>query len=123
MFQIIFNEISAAEMAAIPKLTQLDLLAEFQLLPEDLDQEKKGAEIRFTPIKRDGKSFYRYRATDDRIYFSKCPEGVVIHRVLHKNTVRDFLFRSKLPMNEDETGTEMSVPWELIKEGQRARKS
>ena len=120
MFQIIFNEISAAEMAAIPKLTQLDLLSQFQLLPEDMD---KLDQAKFTLVKRDGKSFYRYRATDYRIYFGKCPEGIVIHRVLHKNTIRDFLFRSKLPMNEDETGAEMSVPWELIQEGQRARKS
>ena len=37
MFQIIFNELSAAEMAALPKTLQLDLLAEFQILPEDLD--------------------------------------------------------------------------------------
>lgn len=120
MFQIIFNEISAAEMAAIPKLTQLDLLAEFQLLPENLDKLDK---TRFTTVKRDGKTFYRYRATDYRIYFGKCPEGILIHRVLHKNTIRDFLFRSKLPMNEDEAGVETTVPWELIKEGQRARKS
>ena len=120
MFQIIFNEISAGEMTAIPKLTQLDLLAEFQLLPENLD---KLDEARFTTVKRDGKTFYRYRAKDYRIYFGKCPEGIVIHRVLHKNTIRDFLFRSKLPMNEDETGIETTVPWELIQEGQRARKS
>ncbi len=120
MFQIIFNEISAAEMAAIPKLTQLDLLAEFHLLPSDLNKLDKA---RFTTVKRDGKTYHRFRATDYRIYFGKCPEGIVIHRVLHKNTIRDFLFRSKLPMNEDDTGTETTVPWELIQEGQRSRKS
>jgi len=38
MFQIIFNELSAAEMSALPKKMQLDLLAEFQILPEDLDR-------------------------------------------------------------------------------------
>ena len=32
MFQIIFNELSAAEMAALPKTLQLELLAEFQIL-------------------------------------------------------------------------------------------
>ena len=34
---MIFNAISAAEMAALPKELQLDLLSEFHLLPEDLD--------------------------------------------------------------------------------------
>jgi len=38
MFQIIFNELSAAEISALPKRLQLELLAEFQILPEDLDQ-------------------------------------------------------------------------------------
>ena len=48
MLQIVFNEISAAEMAALPKEMQLDLLTEFQFLPEDLDQldmEKFGAVV------------------------------------------------------------------------------
>ena len=35
MFQIVFNEISAAEMAALPTALQLDLLADFEVLPED----------------------------------------------------------------------------------------
>jgi hypothetical protein len=53
MFQIVFNEISAAEMAALPKEMQLDLLAEFQFLPEDLEQ-LDGNE-NFGTIERDGK--------------------------------------------------------------------
>ena len=35
MFQIIFNQLSAAEMSALPKTLQLALLAEFQILPEE----------------------------------------------------------------------------------------
>src|SRR5437773_8101763 len=58
MFQIIFNELSAAEISALPKKLQLDLLAEFQILPEDLDHlESK----RFGLIEREGKKLYRYR--------------------------------------------------------------
>ena len=99
MFQIIFNELSAAEMAALPKTLQLDLLAEFQILPEDLDNLDAS---RFGVIEREGKKLYRYRAKDYRIYFEKSDEGITVHRVLHKNTFRDFLFRSKLPMAEDD---------------------
>src|SRR5438552_8734693 len=32
MFQIIFNELSAAEISALPKKLQLNLLAQFQIL-------------------------------------------------------------------------------------------
>ncbi len=53
MFQIIFNELSAAEMAALPKTLQLDLLAEFQILPEDLDKLDSS---HFGVIEREGKS-------------------------------------------------------------------
>src|ERR1700751_1603264 len=99
MFQIIFNELSAAEMSALPKKLQLDLLAEFQILPEDLDRLDAR---HFGVIEREGKKLYRYRAKDYRIYFEKTTEGITIHRVLHKNTFRDFLFRTKLPTGEDE---------------------
>ena len=53
MFQIIFNELSAAEMAALPKPLQLELLAEFQILPEDLDNLDAS---RFGVIEREGKT-------------------------------------------------------------------
>ena len=98
MFQIIFNELSAAEISALPKKLQLELLAQFQILPEDLDQLDSE---RFGVIEREGKKLYRYRAKDYRIYFAKTDEGIKVHRVLHKNTFRDFLFRSKLPVSED----------------------
>lgn len=121
MFQIVFNEISAAEMAALPKDLQLDLLAEFQVLPEDLenlDEEKFGT------IERDGKKLHRYRAKEYRIYFAKAEEGITVHRVLHKNTIRDFLFRANLPMpSEDEQLGQQRGFWKLIEEGARTRRA
>jgi mRNA-degrading endonuclease RelE of RelBE toxin-antitoxin system len=119
MFQIIFNELSAAEMSALPKTLQLDLLAEFQILPEDMD--RLDAE-RFGVIEREGKKLYRYRAKDYRIYFAKTDEGVTVHRVLHKNTFRDFLFRSKLPMSEDAQLSKTREFWKLIEQGEKTSK-
>jgi mRNA-degrading endonuclease RelE of RelBE toxin-antitoxin system len=119
MYQIVFNEISAAELARIPRELQLELLAEFQFLPDDLDQLDSKA---FGAIEREGKRLYRYRASDYRIYFERSPEGILVHRVLHKNTIRDFLFRSKLPMAEDEQLQEHAGFWKLIEEGEKGRK-
>ena len=120
MFQIVFNEISAAEMAQLPKELQLDLLAEFQILPEDLENLDVD---RFGAIERDGQKLYRYRARDYRIYFARAAEGITVHRVLHKNTVRDFLFRAKLPMPaEDEQLAQHRGFWKLIEDGARSRK-
>jgi mRNA-degrading endonuclease RelE of RelBE toxin-antitoxin system len=119
MYQIVFNEISAAEMARIPKELQLELLAEFQFLPDDLDQLDSKA---FGVIVREGKRLYRYRTKEYRIYFERSPEGILVHRVLHKNTIRDFLFRSQLPMAEDEQLQEHAGFWKLIDEGKKTKK-
>lgn len=119
MLQIVFNEISAAEMAALPKEMQLDLLTEFQFLPEDLDKldmEKFGL------VERGGKRLFRYRAKDYRIYFERREEGITVHRVLHKNTIRDFLFRTKLPMTEDDQLGQQRGFWQLIEEAEQTRK-
>ena len=119
MYQIVFNEISAAEMARIPKELQLELLADFQFLPDDLDQLDSRA---FGAVEREGKKLYRYRAHDYRIYFERSPEGILVHRVLHKNTIRDFLYRSQLPLGEDEQLEEHSGFWKLIEEGEKKGK-
>jgi hypothetical protein len=41
---------------------------------------------------------------------------------LHKNTLRDFLFRSKLPVSEDAQLGETREFWKLIEEGERTPK-
>ena len=121
MFQIIFNELSAAELSALPKVLQLNLLGEFHVLPEDLEQ-LGGSGDKFGRIERGGKKLYRYRASDYRIYFEPCPQGLTVHRILHKNTISDFLFRSKLPMvAEDAQLGQTKAFWKLIDEGANAR--
>jgi mRNA-degrading endonuclease RelE of RelBE toxin-antitoxin system len=120
VFQIIFNELSAAELSVLPKTLQLDLLAEFQIMPEDMDRLDSK---RFGVIEREGKKLYRFRAKDYRIYFEKTDEGITVHRVLHKNTLRDFMFRSKLPISEDAQLGQAKEFWKLIEQGEKTRKA
>jgi len=117
--QIIFNTISAAEMAQLPKPIQLELLTGFKAdlaNLERLDAEKFGV------IKREGKKLRRYRMKDYRVYFERVPEGVTIHRILHRNTLMDFLYRSNLPLAEDEQLGEAKSFWNLIEEGEKAQR-
>jgi hypothetical protein len=120
VFQVIFNKISAAEMAALPKDLQLELLSEFHFLPEDLGSfDMEG----FGHVAREGRTLHRYRAKDYRIYFERHPEGLLIHRVLHKNTIRDFLFRSNLPLDDEDGGLAGTKDfWTLIHEAEESRK-
>jgi mRNA-degrading endonuclease RelE of RelBE toxin-antitoxin system len=119
VLQIVFNEISAAEISALDTLEQLDLLEEFKVSQEDL--ENLSGE-RFGKIERDGLTLYRFRAKDYRFYFEVKDGAVVVHRVLHKGTFSDFLFRSKMPLGEDEALASSKHFWKLIDEGRNARR-
>lgn len=120
MLQIVFNEISAAEMSRIPTLEQLELLAEFQVKESSLENIE---DENFGKIDRDGKALYRFRSSDYRIYFEVADDHVIVHRVLHKGTLSDFLFRSKLGSGEDEELAESKHFWQLIDEGKNAKRS
>lgn len=117
MSQIIFNKISAAEISGLSTAEQLELLAEFKVTPEDLENPD---EVRYGSIERDGKTLHRFRCHDLRIYFEMEDEGVVVHRVLHKNTFQDFRYRSGMKVSEDEALSGAKEFWELIEEGERA---
>lgn len=119
VFQIVFNEISAAEISSLGTLEQLELLEEFKVGKQDLEQLKCE---RFGKIDRDGTVLYRFRAKDYRFYFEVKDGSVVVHRVLHKGTFSDFLFRSKMPLGEDEALAGSKHFWKLIDEGRNARR-
>lgn len=115
LFQIIFNPISAGELSRMPKELQLDILGQFRGLPlEVMSTELE----RFGKLERTGKTLHRFRIGDYRIYFERHNLGIVVHRILSKNTLRDFLFRSSLPVREDEVLQENPKFWDLIESAQ-----
>ena len=110
-FQIIFNPTSAAELAKMPKDLQLHILGEFRGLPKEVlstDLE------RFGKLERAGRILHRFRLEDYRIYFERHELGLVVHRILSKNTLKDFLYRSSLPVGEDEALQDNPKFWEMI---------
>ena len=110
-FQIIFNPTSAAELATLPKELQLHILGEFRGLPREVmstDLEQ------FGKLEREGRTLHRLRLGDYRIYFERHDLGLVVHRILSRNTVKDFLFRSSLRLAEDEALQENPKFWQLI---------
>jgi len=116
-FQIIFNPTSAAELAKMPKELQLQILGEFRGLP----QQVMTTELEeFGKLERAGRILHRFRIGDYRVYFEKHELGVVVHRILSRHTLKDFLFRSGLKMDEDEALQQNPKFWEMIEAAKTA---
>jgi mRNA-degrading endonuclease RelE of RelBE toxin-antitoxin system len=111
LFQIIFNPTSAVELGRMPKELQLFILGEFRGLP----QEVLHTELeRYGKLERGGKILHRFRLGDYRVYFERHELGIVVHRILSRHSLKDFLYRSSLPLREDEVLQDNPKFWELI---------
>ncbi len=123
MHQIAFNEISRAEVSAIPTLEQLELFSAFRVDEATLNGvDSAEADAAFGVVEREGRKIYRFRSKDYRIYFTVEEGKVIVQRVLHANSLKDFLFRSSISDLADEDrklGGSRSF-WKLIDEGQAA---
>jgi len=117
-FQIIFNPTSAAELSRMPRDLQLNILGEFRGLPAEV---MKTDLERFGKLERNGKTLHRFRLGDYRVYFARHELGIVVHRILSRNTLKDFLFRSSLPTGEDEALQENPKFWDLIEAAKSAQ--
>ena len=119
MHQIVFNEISASEVSAIPTLEQLELVSSFQVNEQALSEGKE--DTSFGVVEREGRKIYRYRSKDYRIYFTMEDGKVIVQRVLHADSLKDFLFRSGMGNGSEDQrlGASRSF-WRLIDEGENA---
>lgn len=117
-FQIIFTPASAAEVARLPKELQLQILGDFRGLP----QQVIGTELDdFGKLERGGRILHRFRVGDYRVYFERHELGVLVHRILSKNTLKDFMYRSGLKVEEDEALQQNPKFWEMIESAKTAK--
>lgn len=118
-FQIIFTPAASAELARMPKDLQLQVLGEFRGVPQQVmatDLEDVGK------LEYRGRVLHRLRLGDYRIYFEKHELGVLVHRILSRHTLKDFLFRQGLKVDEDEALQSNPRFWELIENARSAGK-
>lgn len=109
-FQIIFNPTSAVELSRMPKELQLQILGEFRGLPQQVQTELDD----FGKLERAGRTLHRFRVGDYRVYFERHDLGVVVHRILNRHTLKDFMYRSGLKLQEDEALQQNPKFWEMI---------
>ena len=101
----------------MPRELQLQVLGEFRGLPQqvlatDLDD--------FGKLERGGKTLHRFRVGDYRVYFERHDLGVLVHRILSRNTVKDFFYRSGLKVEEDEALQQNPKFWDMIENAKSA---
>ena len=120
MFQIIFTPVSAGELARMPKELQLQILGDFRGLP----QQVMGTELdQFGKLEYGRRILHRFRLGDYRVYFERHELGVLVHRILSRNSLKDFLFRSQLPGGEDTALQENPKFWEMIETAKNSAKA
>ena len=121
MYQIVFNEISSAELSSLGTLEQLQLLDSFRVDQSVIEKINESED--FGRFERDGKVLYRYRTDSLRIYFRVEEQKVFVDRILSRNSLEDFFFRSGMPVSEDDALAQSPHFWELIDEGQESKLS
>ena len=83
-FQIIFTPVAASELAKMPKELQLNIIGDFRGLPQQVYCDNDS----FGKLERNGRILHRFRLGDYRVYFEKHELGVLIHRILNRNTLQ-----------------------------------
>ena len=111
MFQVNFSEQSLGELRKLPTLDQLQVIDPLGKLSESQlahPREPLGS------FSREGKTMYRLRSGEYRIYFERATDKLVVRCILHKNTLTDFIFRTKLPITEEQLAEQHSSFWKYL---------
>jgi len=112
MFQVTFSDQSMQELNKLETLQQMELVDQIsRLTPRDL-KNPKGALGAFN---RKGRTFYRLRAGEYRIYFEQSDEETLVsHYILHHNTMADLAFRNGLPVTEESLLEKKQSFWKYL---------
>lgn len=111
MFQVNFSEQSMQELNKLDTRSQMILIEVVSTLKQDqLDHPNED----LGRFHRNGRTYYRVRAGEFRIYFEQQGDSLFSHYILHKNTLGDFIFRSKLPVSEEFLAEQHDSFWKYL---------
>lgn len=111
MYQVTFSDQSMHELNKLDTLSQMELLESItELTPNDLHD----LDDRLGRFSRNGKTFYRLRAGEFRIYFEVKDDILSSQVILDKNSMADFVFRTKLPFKEEQAIEQHQTFWKYL---------
>lgn len=113
MYQVTFSNQSIAEINKLDKLAQLEIIDSFGSLTQE---QLEGGLPDIGKIHREGRTFYRLRTGDYRIYFELLEEQQTLHAhyILQHHTLADFVFRFKLPFTEETMVEQQDNFWKYL---------
>jgi mRNA-degrading endonuclease RelE of RelBE toxin-antitoxin system len=112
MYQVTFSEQAMHELSKLETREQMHLLEPISnLTATDLARPREP----IGKLSRDGKVFYRLRTGDFRVYFeTRDGDTLYCEYILHKNTLTDFVFRTKLPVSEEQLLEQHQSFWKYL---------
>ena len=111
MLQVTFSDQSIQELGKLDMLAQLAVIEPLGNMTAGQLANPHEPLGRFH---RDGKELHRLRSGDYRIYFEVNGETLFTHYILHRKSLQDFLFRSKLPVTEEQMIENNQSLWKYL---------
>jgi len=111
MYQVNFSEQSMSELNQLDIEVQMPLIEKFTGLTQEELEHPKEELGRFD---RGGRTYYRLRAGEFRIYFEKRGDTLYSHYILHQHSLADFIFRFKLPYKEETLVEQHQSFWKYL---------
>lgn len=111
MYQVNFSEQSMSEFNKLDIREQMhitDIIC--SISKEELEHPNESLQS----FNRNNTVYYRVRADDFRIYFELRGDALFAHYILHKNTLSDFIFRTKLPFKEEFLAEQEDSFWKYL---------
>jgi mRNA interferase RelE/StbE len=111
MYQVTFSDQSMQELNKLEKLDQMEVIEPLSALTAtDLANPREP----LGRFKRGSKIYYRLRSADHRIYFAVNGESLHTYCILHKNSLTDFIFRTKLPITKTQLIEQHTSFWKYL---------
>lgn len=111
MYQVTFSEQSMGEIRKLDMAEQLSLIDQLSSLTDKAFKEQKGLQ----KVQRDKSVFYRIKIGSMRIYLEPQSDNILAcHYIIPQHTLTDFIFRSNLPISDEQMIEQHSSFWKYI---------
>jgi mRNA interferase RelE/StbE len=100
-----------SELNKLDKLAQIEVIDPLGSLTANALAHPREPLGRFS---RGDKVYYRLRSGEYRIYFTVKGDTLHTHYILHRNSLTDFVFRTKLPISEEQLLEQHTSFWKYL---------